>query len=581
MASPQRVVDMTTVPYQWTSFCAEQPASGRWDQQWVDRILGAVEWRVPGGYRFAQGDITDGGIIIFPAGHYDEHCGAEKARRKLQKLVTSMPWSVVIATSDEGSTFPWWGWQGFANHRLWVMTPRVDVTYPPNTFFIGEGSPSYPIEVVDKTIDVFFAGQINHERRDQMQDAVEKLRALDYLTIETEYTQAFATGLPVPEYLDRMARARIVPCPSGPVTQDSFRFFEALEAGAIPIADALRPDGHGDGYWDLLFPTKMWPEMRDWNKIVPLNMFRYAEQASNVSSWWQQEKRRVAYRLQNDVHATSRGRITPVVETAADLITVLMVTSPSPLHPSTTIIEQTLDSVRTRLPGAEILIGVDGIRPEDRHREGEYHEYKRRLGALSNPLQNVCPIVFHEHRHQSGMARFLLEQTHTPYVLWMEGDTPLTGEIPFDDCLGMMKEHELAILRFTHEAGILDEHQYLFLDRKPGVNPFVRTVQYSARPHLILADKFRDLLATYFGRSRTFLEDTLYGALQYTGTAATGRRHTQEAWERHRMAVYAPKGSWKRSEHLDGRGGDPKYPGWIEYDHDRPEGGPPEGWMPL
>lgn len=570
------------IPYAWVSFCPENPAAGRWDQAWVDRILRGVEWKPPG-FTFVEGDISDGGIIVFPAGHYHEHCGAEKARSKLEKMVLSMPWSVVIATSDEGSTFPWWSWQAFQNHRLWVMTPRPDISYPAGTFFIGEGSPHYPIEPQPKKWDLFFAGQINHDRRKDMQKAIEALGYKQYLAIKTFYTDAFAAGLPSDQYLDQMARARVVPCPAGPVTQDSFRFFEALEAQAVPLADMYRPDGKGAGYWSMLFPPNAGAEVHDWAELPSfLEWALDRGTQANMSSWWQQEKRRVAYRLQADVYHAARGTLQSVAGSPADEITVFIVTSPSPYHPSTSIIEETLDSVRTRLPGAEILIGVDGVRPEDRHHEPEYHEYKRKLAALTNPMQNVCPIVFHDHRHQSGMARFLLEMTHTPFVLWMEGDTPLTGDIPFGDCITMMRDHELAILRFTHEAGIIDGHEYLFLDKEPGSKPFVRTVQYSARPHLILTDKFRDLIATFFGvKTRTFLEDTLYGALQHTGTTSSGRKRVKEAWEKHRMAVYAPKGSWKRSEHLDGRGPDPKYPGWIEYDHGRPEGGPPEGWMPL
>lgn len=574
---------MTVVPYAWVSFCDENPAHDRWDQRWIERILCGAEWRPAGGFTFQEGDITNGGIIIIPTGHYDDHCGAEKAIRRLEQMVLAMPWSVVIATSDESSSFPWWRWQQYVNHRLWVMTPRPEMHYPNNTFFIGEGSPHYPIPQAPKAWDVFFAGQINHDRRKQMVDAIDRMRDMNYLEIGTTYTEGFATGLSGEQYVAEMALTRIAPCPSGQVTQDSFRFFEALEAGAVPIADALRPDGMGDGYWDMIFPVRPpLPILRDWDQMVPLNMFGWDEQAANVSSWWQQEKRRVAYRLQHDVSMAMRGEPPTGSVAAQDLITVLIVTSPSPLHPSTSVIEETLDSVRTRLPGAEIIIGLDGIRSEDRHHESEYHEYKRKLCALTNPMQNVCPITFAEHRHQSGMARFLLEMTHTPYVLWMEGDTPLTGHIPFDDCVDLMRDHDLSILRFTHEAGILDEHQYLFLDKQPGSKPFVRTVQYSARPHLIKTDKFRDLVHTFFGSgARTFLEDTLYGALQYTGTNATGHKAVKEAWDKHRMAVYAPKGSWKRSEHLDGRGGDPKYAGWIEYDHGRPEGGPPEGWMPL
>ena len=33
----------------------------------------------------------------------------------------------------------------------------------------------------------------------------------------------------------------MIPCPSGPATPDSFRLWEALEAGCVPIADGYAP----------------------------------------------------------------------------------------------------------------------------------------------------------------------------------------------------------------------------------------------------------------------------------------------------------------------------------------------------
>lgn len=584
------------IPYIYVSYCDENPPAGRWDQAWVQRILNAEEWRVPGGVEFFQYDTElgdpagpmDGCVVIFPCGHYAEHCSVGAALQKLQKLIDSMPWSVVIATSDEGSTFPWHRFEKPESCRLWVMTPRPENQYPPGTFFIGEGCPSSPKWVRAcaslpnwrKTEDVFFMGQVNHERREQMVEAIRNLRC-DWTM---DRTGGFTQGLPKNDYLRLMTQAIMVPAPSGPATQDSFRFYEALEAQAIPIPDAFRPGSTEGDYWPMLFGDDYGPPIEDWRADLPEWVARvkrapYAPAAT--SAWWQQQKRRVAYRLDDDVKA-----ITPVTVECADSdeITVLLVTSPSPLHPSIDITMDTILSVRERLPNAEILIGIDGLRLRDEYRATDYYEYARRLCAEVNWRRNICPFVFVDHAHQSGMVHRLLQEVRTEYVLFMEHDTPLCNEIDFDECVHMMDTHELGILRFTHEAGVLPEHAHLFLETQPAPgNKFVRTIQYSARPHLIRTDKLRDLVATYFGRkSKTFLEDTLYGALQYLPeredqTAITGRARTLAIWRRHRMAVYAPGGTWKRSEHTDGRRGDPKLPTWIEYDGDRPEGGPPEG----
>ncbi len=52
-----------------------------------------------------------------------------------------------------------------------------------------------------------------------------------------------------------------------------------------------------------------------------------------------------------------------------------------------------------------------------------------------------------------------------------------------------------------------------------------------------------------------------------------------KAWERWRLAVYAPDGSWQRSAHLNGRGEDRKFPMLIDYDGSQPAGAPAPGWM--
>jgi hypothetical protein len=41
-----------------------------------------------------------------------------------------------------------------------------------------------------------------------------------------------------------------------------------------------------------------------------------------------------------------------------------------------------------------------------------------------------------------------------------------------------------------------------------------------------------------------------------------------------RVFIYAPDGGYQRSTTSDGRGSEPKFSMWVEYDGDRPEWGP-------
>lgn len=572
------------IPYDWISFCDENPVGPgvRWDSAWLERFLTGQEWRVPGGFALEHRPLErgEGGILIFPCGHYYDHREASRVLTQIQAVANSMEWCVLIATSDEGSKFPWWRFRPNHLTRLWVQTPRTDLDYPRGSRFIGFGSPNpasaFPVHDGERANVLFFSGQVTHERRYLMWAALQ-----DWIEVsgESRYdimsTQVFASGHDQEDYRDFMRNAMVVPAPSGPETQDSFRCYEALEAGAVPLQDALRPGGKGAGYWDMIGLNLM--EIENWNDIgAKIETAKEPLVQAQVSAGWQQHKRGIAHRIHDDVAALSEKSGEPTC--TADLITAIVLASPSPLHPDPSITIETIESVTSRIPNVEVLVGCDGVRFEQEEREPNYFEYLHRLTQWTLRQRNVAPFLFQKHHHQSGMLYELLPLVKTPYVLFMEHDAPLVGEIDFHECLNMMLDFDLSILRFSHEAGVLPDHHYLFLESTPQFGaPFVRTIQYSARPHIISTEKFRTLLTAFFGtKSRTFLEDTLYGALQYHPLGLTDR---DAIWNLHHMAVYAPEGSWKRSEHLDGRAGDPKYPTFIHYDEGRPEGAPPAGRM--
>jgi hypothetical protein len=381
----------------------------------------------------------------------------------------------------------------------------------------------------------------------------------------------------VHEYLREMCATKIAPCPAGAATQDTFRFYEALEANCLPIIPALRADGEGEGYWGMLLyghpPNYTPPDLFNLDLIADVALRDGAQFATaRASSWWQQAKRRESLTLYWDV--VELTKIKPP-DTPDNAITVIIPTSPTPEN-SLEMIQTTIASIRERLPLAEILITCDGVRPEQIDRLPEYHRYLNRLCRWANTETNVVPIMFFDHAHQSGMMRRILVGITTRHVLYVEHDCPLVGEIDFAEMLAMMERNELALLRFSHEAQILPEHEHLFLETKPnGPDPFVRTIQWSQRPHLARADWYRDVMATYFGHgSRAMIEDVMHGVVQHA--AYTSRKHVEGGWEQWRLAVYAPEGDIKRSTHLDGRGGDPKYPMTFAYDTAEPPPGAPQ-----
>ncbi len=245
--------------------------------------------------------------------------------------------------------------------------------------------------------------------------------------------------------------------------------------------------------------------------------------------------------------------------TLADQITVLVPTSPIPSHPSTAIIEATLASVDTAgLGECRMIVMADGVRDEQEGRWEDYTEYVDLLCDLCMERPTTEVIMFGTFYHQAMMTAITLERVTTPLILFVEHDTPLCGEIPWLSMCAAIASGEADVIRLHHEAGVLKEHRYLVNGRRQDVHgvPMIRLAQFSARPHLSSAEWYRRILSAFFSPdARTFIEDRLYGEI------ATPWVERKEWGGVCRLWMYAPtEGTWKRSEHLDGRSSDPKYP---------------------
>jgi len=242
-------------------------------------------------------------------------------------------------------------------------------------------------------------------------------------------------------------------------------------------------------------------------------------------------------------------------------ITVLVTCSPIPTHPRSHILEETIASVRDRLPAAEIVLVFDGVRPEQEHRRSDYELFMQRaLWLADHKWHNTLPLINDEHVHQAVAAKRALEHIHTPVLLFVEHDTPLMGEIPWADISETIRHGDANIVRLHHEASILEPHRYLMLDDQPqkirGV-PMMRTIQWSQRPHLASVAWYRSLLDRWFpGDEKDFIEDRVYGRL-----IEDHKRDGDMGWLGWRTWIYTPDGNIQRSYHSDGRAGEGKFDG--------------------
>lgn len=228
-----------------------------------------------------------------------------------------------------------------------------------------------------------------------------------------------------------------------------------------------------------------------------------------------------------------------------DKITVLIPVSPIPSHPGTEVIDQTFASIRERLPDSRIFIMFDGVAPWLMEYKAQYEQFKHDyLWQISHGLQNVTPLVFDKHSHQSLMVREALKLVRTPLIFFSEQDTPLHNNIPFNKLIEPVETGYINLLRFHFEAQVHPEHEHLMLDKKPidilG-QPFLRTRQWSQRPHLASTSYYRHICNTYWDDQPRFIEHIMYGIV------------VDSEYDEHRIHMYAPEGTLVRSKHIDGR----------------------------
>lgn len=279
---------------------------GYWDQGLLEDLMAGPEYQhytdFPGN---EPEDVTErrGGIVIINGRNHVED--AEKINADIARL----RWVLFIDTGDEEATFPWQD----INHplmRTWVMMPRLDqhndISYKlPNGYRPTTHAELESIGPQSRDLDWFFAGQVNHLRREQCAEELRKLSG--GLLVETH--RFGDEKVPYPEYLKNMANAKIIPCPSGVESPDNFRLYEALEAGCLPIVDAYSTQHPVPGFWEYLLGKDIpFPIISQWHQLpdlLPQLLKEWPGNANRAFAWWQQKKREINKKLKSDVEALS------------------------------------------------------------------------------------------------------------------------------------------------------------------------------------------------------------------------------------------------------------------------------------
>jgi hypothetical protein len=233
-------------------------------------------------------------------------------------------------------------------------------------------------------------------------------------------------------------------------------------------------------------------------------------------------------------------------------ITILVSTSLIPTCPSTKIIDETVEAIRAQLPDSPILLGADGLNEPNA-------SYTRYCADLMTRYDNTRTYVFDRPVHQTGMMERWLPDVATPLVYFLEHDWITLPNIPWMELSSLILSGEYNYIKLHATPRINPYHEHMmrervmhqggevtdrYLDNVGGpALPLIRTVQFSANPHLASTEWYRQLQRNYLAGKLDFTENVVHGIIGASN------------WEDHRMAIYNPvDGDMMRCRHTDGRG---------------------------
>lgn len=477
-----------------------------------------------------------GAVVVVPGAYHDID--------KINEQIFLLEWVVVIVVSDENNLFPVEE-LAHPNMKIWVQTPRVGRQYGDVRYFgVGYGDARKYRGSGEKCTDVFLSGQNTHARRNEIFDLLSQYKeSHPELNVHLNPTKGFTQGYTSQEYYRLLEGAKIAPAPSGIVSPDSFRVYEALELGCIPIADDLSPTYDSRYYWKMLFPDTPMPILSDANisDIIDREIVSYPQRRNEIFAWWIGKKREYVLNMMADLE--SLGVSVPDL----DDITIVIPVSPWKSHPDTYILEETINSAQAQLPGREIIVTFDGVRHEQMDRFEDYQEFVgRMLWKINTEYKGVLPLVFNEHSHQAKMMREALRHVTSRYILYLEGDSPLyiDRNIDWDGIVCTLKEGA-DVVRLYNKEEIPKEHEYLMYPKHSKGN-YTATRQWSQQPHIASVDAYKRIMKYFSDKALCYIEDKIYYVI------------AGEGWKKWKMYIYKPD-NMPRSYHLDGRSGEEKY----------------------
>lgn len=289
----------------YLSMKKEIPANDYWGYGLLNDFIDQKLWDV--GLEFDKKEVSklskcDSAIIVVPGEYHADKI--DEINDELQKIKRV----VLFIMADEEAKFP----VEKIDHKsieIWVQYPDPSKHNSYNKFPTGyppQSQSILPLLNPNKTIDIFFSGQMTHKRRIEVVNKLNEWVAVGN-TADVVPTRGFTQGLKPDDYYKRLLAAKIAPCPAGTITPDSFRVFEALESMCVVLADNKNSQGTVSDYWNWLFGSEpQFTTVDDWNS----SLIGYSQEAlenwpgnaHQQTAWWIKWKRDFSYKVKEQLN---------------------------------------------------------------------------------------------------------------------------------------------------------------------------------------------------------------------------------------------------------------------------------------
>ena len=189
------------------------------------------------------------------------------------------------------------------NIEIWIQYPhKKHAEYNKMPIGVPQHLKNNSPEYKEKEYDVYFGGQITHQRRVELSHVMPTLKNSLYGP-----TEGFSQGDKPKDYYAKLASAKIAPCPSGAAVIDTFRFFESIELLTLPVADTINPKGIQTDFYKEMFginvPFNYVSNWNELNKLVPKLLDQYPNNMHQVVCWWIKQKRDLGIKIMRQINA--------------------------------------------------------------------------------------------------------------------------------------------------------------------------------------------------------------------------------------------------------------------------------------